>query len=931
VSKSSVSKAWIGASCTAFIVAAVAITAISFPTRETWSSHSTMPLHSGELETASIKTRQNIQAEFVALPLAFEENVGQVDPQVKYMARGSGYRLFLTDHDATLSLDPRSPKTPRHTGVFAMQSKERASARQNRVVAINMRLTGSNSKGQPLASEPLPGKVNYYLGNNKSEWRTGISTYARVYYENVYPGIDLAYYGRRNSLEFDFIIAPGSDPAAIRLAFRGARNLEIDDTGSLHVGSSLNSVIIHKPVAYQQENGIRHVVGSRFVINAQHNVGFEVGDYDHSRELVIDPSITYSTYLGGSAEDEAYAIAVDASGNSYVTGATDSPNFPISLAGGPNFDAFVSKLNPSGTSLLYSTFIGGNTGNGDNIGLGIAVNSTGTYVVGNTASSSFPASVTIGPAGGQDVFVAKLDANGNTLQLARIGGSATDSGNAIAIDSTGAAYIGGETNSMDFPLAGPQIQTTNPAGDDGFVAKLDSSGSVLDYSTYLGGSTGGSLVTGIGLDGSNNAYVTGITVASDFQTTAGALQTTPPGSEDNSFVTSIKADGSAMVYSTFLGGSGTNDALGIAVDSIGEAYITGDTNSANFPTVAAAQGTLKGATDVFISKLNTSGSALIFSTYFGGTLADAGTGIALDSFNDVYVTGRTFSSDYPTAGSPFQSSLSGSTDAFVTELSNTGFTVYSSYLGGTGDENSVSGDTTLAPIGAVAVDSASNAYLAGSTNSTTGFPVTGSVVQSTYGGGVDDGFVAKIGAAPSDFSVSISPTTISTASGQTTATITVTVSSVNSAFGNGVTLSCGGKPSDAACNFSPLSVTPGSSAVTSALTISTNGSSGNGMLIPTMNRRTLFYAAWLPLIGLALVGKGSFARRKILAGIAFAILLSVLAFVPACGGGNSTGSGGGGGGGGGGGTNTPSGSYTITVTGTASGVTHSAPLSLTVN
>lgn len=934
MAKSTVSKSWIGTACIAFTVAVVAVIAISFPMRGTKPSASSTSSDSREFNAAGITTDQNVHAKFAALPLAFEENVGQTDPQVKYMARAEGYRLFLADHNAVFSLDSRSSKPPVHHGPMAIQSMESLASRQNRGVAIYMRLTGSNPKAQLQASEPLPGKVNYYLGGNKSSWYPGVSQYAKVSYENVYPGIDLAYYGQRNKLEFDFILAPQSNPATIRLAFRGTQSLEIDNSGSLRIGSGLASIIMHKPVAYQQENGIRHIVDSHFVIGAQHTIGFEVADYDRSRELVIDPSVTYSTYLGGSAEDEAYAIAVDSAGNTYITGATDSPTFPVSLAGGPNFDAFVSEMNPSGTALLYSTFIGGSSGNGDNYGRGIAVNTTGTYVVGNTSSSNFPALVTIGPAGGTDVFVAKLGSTGSTVQLTRIGGSGTDSGNGIVIDSAGAAYIGGETHSTDFPLAGPQIQTTNPAGDDGFVAKLDSNGSVLDYSTYLGGSTGGSLVTGIGLDGSNNAYVAGITVASDFQTTTGALQTTPPGSDDNTFVTAIKADGSAMMYSTFLGGSGTNDALAIAVDSAGEAYIAGDTNSTNFPTVNAAQGTLKGAHDVFVSKLNAGGSALLFSTYFGGTLDDAGTGIALDSFNDVYVTGRTFSSDYPTAGSPFQSSLSGTTDAFVTELSNTGFTVYSSFLGGTGDENSLSGDTTLPPLGAVAVDSTSNAYLAGSTNSTTGFPVTASVLQPSYGGGVADGFVAKIGAAPSDFSVSVSPTTISTASGQTTATITVTVSSVNASFGSAVTLSCGGNPADAACNFSPLSVTPGSSAVTSNLTISTNGSSGNGMLIPPMNRPTVFFAACLPLIGLALIGKGSSGRRKLLASIAFAILLSLLVILPACGGsGGSSGGGGGGGGGGtgGGGTNTPSGSYTVTVTGTSGGSTHSAPLGLTVN
>jgi hypothetical protein len=270
--------------------------------------------------------------------------------------------------------------------------------------------------------------------------------------------------------------------------------------------------------------------------------------------------------------------------------------------------------------LLFSTFVGGNAGNGDNFGLGITVNSTGTYVIGNTSSTGFPASVTIGPGGGVDVFVAKLDSStGVASQLTKIGGTGNESGNGIAVDSTGAAYIGGETDSTNFPIAGPPIQTSNAGTDDGFIAKLDSNGTVLDYSTYIGGSSG-DLVTGIALDGSNNAYVTGISISSDFPTTKGAFQSTEPSTTgDNGFVAAIKADGSAMIYSTYLGGSGTNDSLAIVVDSAGEAYVTGDTNSSNFPVLNPAQATLKGATDVFVTNLQANGSGLLFSTYYGGT------------------------------------------------------------------------------------------------------------------------------------------------------------------------------------------------------------------------------------------------------------------------------------------------------------------------
>jgi hypothetical protein len=875
-------------------------------------------------------TRARINAAFAALPLAFEANEGQTDPPVKYMARGNGYTLFLTGSDAVFSLSApaaervETGRAGRRFGPrMASQSDLRKTQRDSTAV-VRMHLVNGNAQAKVAASDRLPGKINYYIGSDPSQWRTDVGQYARVAYQDVYRGVNMAFHGAQRQLEFDFIVAPGANPEPIELGFGGASKITTDHSGNLILSSSAGDVTLHQPIAYQERDGTRQPVDARFVMKSANEVAFALGPYDRSRELVIDPALSYATYLGGSAEDEAFAIAVDASGNAYVTGQTKSPNFPGALvSAGPTFDVFVSKLAPNG-AVIRSTILGGN---GDDSGLGVAVNAMGTFVIGNTNSSNFPTTVlAIGPGGGQDAFVAKLD---NTslvpVYVTRIGGSGNDSGNGIAVDSAGNAYIGGETFSANFPTQSP-IQAAIAGADDGFVAKLNAAGTALTYSTYLGGSSG-DLVTGIALDGSNNAYVTGITVSTDFPKTTGAFQTSQAGADDG-FVTAIKADGSALIYSTFLGGSGTDDALGIAVDSAGEAYVTGNTDSSNFPTASAAQATLKGAKDVFITKLKADGSGLVFSTYFGGTLDDSGTGIALDSFDDVYVTGRTLSSDYPTGGSAFQGSSGGGSDAFVSELSNTGFLVYSSYLGGTLNENSVSGNNTLAPLGAIAVDSTSSAYLAGETNSTSGFPATPSL-QASYGGGLADGFVAKVGAAPADFSIAISPTSISTTSGQTTPAITVTVSSVNAAYGSAVTVSCGGKPSKAACNFSTTSVTPGATPATSNLTISTNGTTGNGMLVPPLNRRSqIFYALLLPIGGLALFGVGLGSGGKKLPGFfLLTLVVTGLLVLPACGGG----SGGGGGGGGGGGSNTPPGSYTITVSGAANGVTHSQQLTLKVN
>jgi hypothetical protein len=842
--------------------------------------------------------RSRINASYAALPLAFETNRGQTDPQVKYMARAGGYTLFLTSSEAVFSLRSASSSGNRLSTIArALEKHDRNSAptraaQKDSTAVVRMRLLGGNSQAKISASDKVPGKINYYIGNDPKKWQTGVEQYARVSYHDVYPGVDLAFHGAQRQLEFDFVVAPGADTEQIELGFTGAKRLATDAAGNLVLSSAAGNVLLHKPVACQERDGKRLPVDAGFVVK-NNEVAFALGSYDRSRELVIDPALSYATYLGGSGEDDAFAIAVDASGSAYVTGQTKSPNFPanpgtVSSSGG--FDAFVSKLNATATALDFTTLIGGS--NGDDVGVGIALNATGAYIVGNTTSNNFPFTVSIPPGGGQDLFVSQLDkTSGALLHTTKIGGTGTDIANAIAVDAAGNAYIGGETQSTDFPTVSP-IQSTNGGSDGGFVAKLNAAGVALAFSTYLGGSSG-DLVAGIALDSvgtPTNVFVAGVTASSDFPTTAGVFQTGSGGSDDG-FVAAIKANGSALTYSTYLGGSGHDSALGIAVDSAGEAYVTGSTDSSNFPTVNAAQSTFGGATDVFVTKLNATGSALLFSTYLGGTLDESGTGIALDSFGDPYVTGRTSSSNFPVGGSPFQGSLSGTSDAFITELANTGFVEYASFLGGTGSENGIG--TPSQAIGAVAVDTTSNVYLTGNTNSTTGVPVSVGAVQPNYGGGLADALIAKVGAAPADFSVAVSPTSVSVTSGQTTSTVTVTVSAVNAVFGNPVTLSCSGKPSKAACHFSTTSVTPGNSSATATLTISTDGSSGNGVLIPpTTHPSGLFYALLLPLSSLSLVGLRFVpyrSGRRVLGFLILGLVMTALFLLPACGGGGGGG------------------------------------------
>lgn len=883
-----------------------------------------------QASTNSAEQRGRVRASMDALPLAFEKNQGQTDSQVKYMARGNGYTVFLTGNEAVFALQSSSRSTAappsRTAGTKQTRVRDISAPAKEQEAAIEMRLVGGNAEPQVVAGSELPGITNYYIGNNPDLWRTGVKQYSTVSYRDVYPGVNMAFHGEQRQLEFDFIVAPGANAQAIGMEFTGARKLTTDASGNLVLSSSAGDVVLHKPVAYQVKNGSRQLVDAKFLPQGKSEVAIALGSYDRSRELVIDPSLSYATYLGGSAEDDAFAIAVDGSGSTYITGQTKSPTFG-GKAAGPNFDVFVTKLNAAGTSLVYTAiFSASGTGSGDCSGNGIAVDGSGDAFVAGSATKGFPTAGTplqsAFGGGNLDAFVLELNATGTAVIYSTyLGGSGNDIANGIAIDGSGNAYVAGDTFSTDFPTLSA-IQSTNKGSDDAFVAKLNTTGSALVYSTYLGGGLA-DLATGIALDASNNAYISGVTLSSDFPTTGGAFQTSAGGAGDG-FVAKVKADGS-QGYSTYLGGSGADNAFGIAVDSAGEAYVTGNTNSSNFPTSHnAAQASLKGATDVFVTKLNPTGSGLVFSTYLGGTLEESGVGIALDAFGDAYVTGRTDSSDFPVSGQPFQGSLNGTSDAFVAELSNTGFVVYASFLGGTGDENSLGGLNSNSAIGAITVDSTSSAYVAGNTNSTTGFPVTAGVYQPNYTGGLADGMVAKVSAAPSDFSVAVSPASISTTSGQTTSTITVTVSSVNSSFGQAVALSCGGLPSKAVCHFSSASVTPGSSAVTSSLTIATNGASSASMLAPRTNLMRVYAAMLLPVFGFVIFGATPSRRRKLGGWLAMGVILMALTVLPACGGGS-----GGGGGGGGGGT-TP-GNYNITVSGAGGGVNHSAALTLTVN
>jgi hypothetical protein len=606
---------------------------------------------------------EQLPAAYGQLPLSFEANQGQTAAPVNYLARGSGYALFLTPGAAALSLQKPAAA---NLGPGAAPAPEGD--------VLRMQLVGASATPQVVGLDQLPGTTNYFIGNDPSQWHTNVPSFARVAYQGLYPGVDLVYYGNQRQLEYDFVVAPGASAAVIRLGLQGAEGMALDARGNLVLHTVGGDVVEHAPVLYQQSGGVRQAVSGRFVLEGDGQVGFAVGAYDASRPLIIDPVLSYSTYLGGNGYEEGQDIAVDSAGNAYLIGTTTSTDFPTADAlqaayGGGLFNAFVAKLDASGTSLVYSTYLGGS---GEDNGNDIAVDRAGNaYVTGHTTSTDFPTANPIQATngGGQDAFVAKLNACGTALVYSTyLGGSGDDLGQGIAVDRAGDAYVTGRTTSADFPTVNP-IQAANRGFMNAFVAKVNASGTALVYSTYLGGS-GEDDGTAIAVDRAGNAYVTGSTSSTNFPT-VNPIQAGYGGGNTDAFVAKLNATGTALVYSTYLGGSGEDLGFGIAVDRAGNAYVTGGTDSTNFPTANPIQAANGGSEDAFVAELDASGTALVYSTYLGGSGFDRGIRIAVDRAGNAYVTGDTQSTDFPTVN-PLQAAYGGgSDDAFVAKITNT--------------------------------------------------------------------------------------------------------------------------------------------------------------------------------------------------------------------------------------------------------------------
>ncbi len=798
------------------------------------------------------------------LQLRFEANVGQVSGDVRYLARGPGYDLYLLPEEAVVVSGVAS------RGLIGPPS------------VVRIQLAGSQPTAKPKGVGELQGKSHYLLGKDPANWRTDVPHYAKVKYPEVYPGIDLVYYGRQNQLEYDFVVAPGASPDVISFGFEGVEGLQLGGDGDLVLNVGEADLRLKKPFIYQEIKGARRQIAGDYALREGGLVGFEVEAYDASRPLVIDPILSYSSYVGGAEYDAGGDIAVGPDGSVYLTGATSSINFPTETplqadsAGGipVGVDAFVIKLDPSGSEVVYSTYIGGSH---IDFGMGIAVDDQGNaFVTGETRSEDFPiaeamqkalAEAAADPApaaiepnlairvamrrralaerlnfwqwgyyyqqvtgrpqpdafrylrpkrgvgewtveeienyemtadrwwdlmttprsgqskgepseiGARSAFVMKLDPTGSSLTYSTyLGGTGDDRGTSIAIDGEGNAYVAGTTASTDFPVR-DAIQTVHGGGElfyafDAFAAKLNAAGTELVFATFLGGSEYDA-ARGIAVDAAGNAYVSGTTESPNFPTTTDAFQRDGPAVEEeyDAFVTKLDGAGS-LLYSTFLGGGSQDFGFAIAVDADGNAYTTGITGSPDFPLLNPVQGQFGSndllGFDAFVTKLNAGGTGLIYSTFLGGGGTEIGFGIAVDSDGNTYVAGETDSMDFPTA-TALQPVTGGRSDGFVTKLDPTGSTLdFSTYLGG-GDYDAVQG---------LALTQDRDVYVAGLSLSSDS-PVTFGAFQ-TSSEGLADALVAKISEGEPRPAVA----TIQAASGA----LTVAPDSLASGFGVGAPL-----------------------------------------------------------------------------------------------------------------------------------------------
>ena len=709
--------------------------------------------------TVAENIKARVQENFGKLPLYFVENRGQLDERVAYYAQGRDKAIYFTDQGLTFVLSRPSPQQPQ---VEPASLRYDAPSRESQTrYTLKLEFVNARADLHPVGREQTEAVFSYFKGT-RDEWQAGLKSYAQVVYENVWPGIDLVYAGTVNRMKYSFIVRPGADPNQVRLAWRGATGLAVNQDGGLEVQTPGAGFTDEHPVSWQERDGERCKVTTDYSLDAPNDAleyGFRLAAYDRSRELVIDPVVlVYCGYIGSGSNDDGGGITVDSEGNAYVVGYTNASaaqGFPVTV--GPDLnhkgsaDVFVAKVKPDGTGLLYCGYIGGS---GLDFGYGIAVDRAGNaHVTGFTTSSEaqgFP--VTVGPdttfnGGNGDAFVATVNAAGTSLiYCGYIGSSNIDDGRGIAMDRFGNAYVTGYTYALEsqgFPLVvGPNL-TFSGAVLHAFVAKVKADGTGLVYCGFIGGGLG----TSIAVDELGNAYVTGLTSSSEaqgFPVTVGPDLTFNGGGQD-AFVAKVKANGTGFHYSGYIGGSQFENAHGIAVDKLGNAYVTGVTGSTEaegFPVTVGRDTTHNGENDAFVAKVNADGTGLVYCGYIGGSANDTSRGIAVDRFGNAFVTGETFSAK--AAGFPITTgpdinadhpAIFEKKDAFVAIVTAAGTSLeYCRYIGGQLNDNGNS----------IAVDMASSIYLRGWTESSEseGFPVRVGPDVTHNGGG--NAFVAKL-------------------------------------------------------------------------------------------------------------------------------------------------------------------------------------------
>lgn len=623
------------------------------------------PDHTAHQEPAATakSSRTDLQeVDYGRLPITFEENEGQAGSGVRFLARPSGELVLLEDQQAVLV-----------AGVPA--GKNKMTGKAMRFTKVRVKFSGANKRPTVVPMELQTSVSNYLLGNDPAKWHTRLKQYAKVAYKELYPGIDLVFYGNQRHLEHDFVVAPNADYRQIALRISSGGKLRMEADGSVHAGAEGGEIIFSRPKIYQHKGGQEVLVSGGFQLKNAHELGFRIGSYDKSEPLIIDPVLSYSTYIAGSQGDLATAIATDQDGSAYVTGLTFSADFPLVGAWQSNCkncqgaaDVFVTKVNPSGTGLVFSTFLGGSNYDQGN---SIAVDSAGNVVVGgNTSSPDFPTKnplLTAFPVNQTEGFITSLSADGSALNFSTfVGGNGGASVAGVTTDGQNQVYATGGTDSSDFPVT----PATNVIGvapayplDDLFVIKLNPAGQIV-FATTIGPDPQQQQFnnifvpasgTNIVVDAEHNIYLAGA-ASQGFPVTPGAWQTNyigpPPdcGSCTMAFAAKMKPDGSGFTYATYLGGSGGDQVAGLAVDDTGNAFLLGNTSSTDFPVTAGAFSATPAL--AFVTKLNASGSALLYSTYLGGTPSFGGgfslaRGIAINAGGEAYVTGFTNSPDFP--------------------------------------------------------------------------------------------------------------------------------------------------------------------------------------------------------------------------------------------------------------------------------------------